>query len=96
VAGVGVNFGAGSMPQVETLRFLLTASDVKRHGVKLTGIEHVTNVKTDSNKELQNWRGIPPFASYTVHISPMQKSSSPTDRSKKQMHYPAVHLARSL
>jgi hypothetical protein len=29
--------------------------------------------QTDSNKELQNGRDIPPFASYTVHVSPAQK-----------------------
>jgi hypothetical protein len=42
-----------------------------------------THIKTDSNKELQNGRGIPLFAS-TVHASPMQKSSSPTDKMKQK------------
>ncbi|CAN6335687.1 unnamed protein product [Urochloa humidicola] len=45
VAEAGVTFEAGSMPQIETLRFLLKASDLKRHGVKLAGIEHLTNLK---------------------------------------------------
>ncbi|CAN6357783.1 unnamed protein product [Urochloa humidicola] len=45
VAEAGITFEAGSMPQVETLRFLLKASDLKRHGIKLAGIEHLTNLK---------------------------------------------------
>ncbi|RCV36047.1 hypothetical protein SETIT_7G288400v2 [Setaria italica] len=45
VAEAGVTFQAGSTPQVEVLRLLVRASDVQRHGVKLAGIEHLTNLK---------------------------------------------------
>ncbi|WVZ54550.1 hypothetical protein U9M48_005331 [Paspalum notatum var. saurae] len=45
VAEAGITFGVGSMPQVETLRFQLRARDVKRCGVKLTGVEHLLNLK---------------------------------------------------
>ncbi|TKW07314.1 hypothetical protein SEVIR_7G297600v4 [Setaria viridis] len=45
VAEAGVTFQAGSTPQVEVLRLLVRASDVQRRGVKLAGIEHLTNLK---------------------------------------------------
>lgn len=44
-AETGITFEAGSMPQVETLRFPLRADDVKRWGVRFSGIEHLPNLK---------------------------------------------------
>ncbi|GJM91560.1 hypothetical protein PR202_ga07942 [Eleusine coracana subsp. coracana] len=44
VGEAGITFEAGSMPQVKTIRFTLTADDVKRHGVKIIGIEQLPNL----------------------------------------------------
>jgi hypothetical protein len=42
------------------------------------------NRKTESNNVLQKGRGIPPFASYTVDTSIMQKSTSPTSAGRSR------------
>lgn len=44
-AGLAFHFQAGSMAKLETLRFQLGVHEVKTCGVRLAGIEHLTNLK---------------------------------------------------
>ena len=51
------------------------------------------HIKTESNKEMQNGRGIPLFASYTVDASPTQKILISNRRRQKHMYHPAKCIA---
>nr|TKW08325.1 hypothetical protein SEVIR_6G021850v2 [Setaria viridis]TKW08327.1 hypothetical protein SEVIR_6G021850v2 [Setaria viridis] len=44
-AGHSLHFQAESLPKVETLRFRLAAGKVKTCGIRLAGVEHLTNLK---------------------------------------------------
>nr|XP_034600401.1 disease resistance protein RGA5-like [Setaria viridis] len=44
--GHSFHFQAGAVPKVETLRFVLGVREVKTCGIRLAGVEHLTNLKS--------------------------------------------------
>lgn len=43
--GIAFHFQAGAVPKVETLRFQLRVRGMKACGIRLAGVEHLTNLK---------------------------------------------------